>query len=370
MPGKRRTRIMTDQLPIIQRRRTARPKTPDQLSQGYPISIIIPFYNCVGQLCRTIPALAQNDLHHCEVLLIDDGSTDGSGRFARDFDFGAPSRLLPIRSRSGPAQARNLGLREAQYPHVFFLDADVVLPANALFWIRESLDVYCHRPEVQGVLGVYAADIPGAGFFTHFKNLYTCYLYDSTRTLSPFIHTPIFCVRKQVIEEVKGFDGRLETAEDFRLGISLGSRGYRFVIDRRIQGVHLKTYSLGSILREDKRRIVDLRRVEVAPGESEFYYRAHRWSRILSVLLPGATVLSLILSMSLPGFKMFALVLVLLFYGLNWRFLAFCRRKRGLPFTLRAALFLPMEMVWASWAGFTASLFHRRLPAGSEHKTV
>ena len=362
---------MTDQLPIIQqRRRTARNKTPEELGQSFPISIIIPFFNCLDQLAQTLPALAQNDLRQCEVLLIDDGSTDGSGKLAQDFDLGAPSRLLPIPSRSGPAEARNLGLREAQHPHVFFLDADIVLPAKALFWMRESLDIYQHRSEVQGVLGVYSANVPGAGFFTHYKNLYTCHLYNSTQTLSPFVHTPIFCVHKQAIEAVGGFDGRLETAEDFRLGISLGSQGYRFVIDRRIQGIHLKTYSLGSILREDKRRITDLRRVNLAPNERAFYYQANRWGRILSVLLPGTTLLCLILSLAVPIFRMLAIVLALLFYGLNWRFLSFCRRKRGFLFMLVAALFLPLEMVWAGWAGVIASLFHRRFPAKSEKDVV
>jgi hypothetical protein len=57
---------------------------------------------------------------------------------------------------------------------------------------------------------------------------------------------------------------------------------------------------------------------------------------------------------------------MLLFYGLNLRFLGFCRRKRGLLFALGAALFLPLEMAWASLAGLESSLFQRRLePPGA-----
>ena len=162
-------------------------------------------------------------------------------------------------------------------------------------------------------------------------------------------------------------DGRLETAEDFRLGVVLGSRGYRFVIDRRIQGVHLKSYTAGGILREDRRRVADLRRVELAPEERQFYYRAHRSARLLSLVLPSLIAVNSLASIWFPQLLWVGLILLLLFVGLNFRFFNFCRRERGWLFGIFTAAFFAMEMTWAGWAGLESLLRHRRLtPAADE----
>ncbi len=131
--------------------------------------------------------------------------------------------------------------------------------------------------------------VPSGGFLTNFKNLTTCYLYNITDTQSPYLHTPIFCIRKEVLESAGGFDPRLWRAEDFRLGVVLGSRGYRFIIDRRIKGLHLKEYGFAGALKEDWLRIKDLQSVRLGPGERAFALRAHRWTRLVSLSLPGAT---------------------------------------------------------------------------------
>ncbi len=347
-------------LGVEKRRRTARPKTTAQLAGQYPISVVIPVRNPGSAFSECLRALASNDLEGVEILVVDDAS---------DQEVAAPPESLPdaelrvirLQRRLGPAGARNRGLREAVHPHVLFLDSDVVLPPRSVEWIREGLDLYSHRPEVAGILGVYAEEVPWSDFFSVYKNLYTCFLYRTTETVTPFVHTAIFCVRKAVLESVGGFDGRLATAEDFRLGVDLGVRGHRFVIDRRIAGVHLKRYRLGAILKEDRRRIRDLRRVQLSRDEQLFYYRAHRWTRILSVALPPAVLVLGAAALWAPGFGASAALLLILFYGLNLPFLNYCRRRRGAVFAIRSALFLFLEMLWAAFCAASALLGERRM---------
>jgi len=173
------------------RRRTARPRTRQELAEAYPLSVVIPARNSRDTLRRCLGALAENDLTQVEVLIVDDASSDGTGSVGEEWK-GAPRvRLISLETRTGPAEARNRGLEQAVHPHVLFLDCDILLPARSIEWIRETLDLYSHRSEVAAVLGMYAEEIPHRDFLSNYKNLYTRHLYLATNPLSPYIHNAI-----------------------------------------------------------------------------------------------------------------------------------------------------------------------------------
>jgi len=324
------------------------------LAESYPLSIVIPVYNACAALQKCLDALLANELHGTEIVVVNDGSTDDTPAVANAMAEKWPDRIRVITNpiRQGPARSRNLGLREARFPYLFFLDADVIVPPETITKIRDSLDLYSHRSEVVGVLGMYSEKVPSPDFWSNYKNLYTCFLYEVTDPLSPFLHTPMFCCRKDVLETFGGFDERLTKGEDFKLGVQLGSRGYRFAIDRRIRGVHLKRYSLGEILKEDWSRVQHLRRIRLDPVERKFSYRAHRLSRLLSVILPLPIVFLLVLGGLLAQKPLLfsGLFLLLLFFLSHGRFLRYCKKKRGPLFTLQSAGFLFLEMLWAQLA--------------------
>ena len=331
------------------RRRTARPKTRQELAESYPLSVVIPARNSRDTLRRCLGALAENDLTQVEVLIVDDASSDGTGSVVQEWK-GAPRMgLISLETRTGPAGARNRGLEQAVHPHILFLDCDVLLPARSIEWIRESLDLYSHRPEIAGVLGMYAEEIPHRDFLSNYKNLYTRHLYLATNPLSPYIHTPVFCVQRELLRSHQGFNPSRETGEDFQLGVTLGSRGYRFVIDRRINGVHLKKYSFSGTMRENARRIRDLTRLDLSREERAFSLRAHRWTRILSLAIPGPALAIGLLALKQP-LALIGLLFLLSLFGLaNLRFLRLCRRSRGRVFALQAAAFLFFEMLAAEY---------------------
>ena len=331
------------------RRRTARPSSRAELAQSYPLSVVIPARNSRDTLRRCLAALAGNDLTGVEVTVVDDASSDGTGSVAQEWTEGARVGLISLESRSGPAGARNKGLERAAHPHVLFLDCDVLLPARSIEWIRETLDLYSHRPEVAGVLGIYAQEIPHRDFLSNYKNLYTRHLYLATDPLSPYIHTPVFCVQKDLLRSHGGFNASRETGEDFQLGVVLGSRGYRFVIDRRINAVHLKEYSFSGAMRENARRIQDLTRLDLSREERAFSLRAHRWSRILSLAIPGPSLAIGLLALRQPLYLIGLLLLLSLFGLANLRFLQLCRRSRGWVFALQSAGFLFFEMLAAEY---------------------
>ena len=96
------------------------------------ISVIVPFYNSEKFLASSLSSLiAQNFKLPFEIILVDDGSTDSSLSIVEKFN--KPYiKLFSLSSNSGPAAARNLGLKKAQGDYVFFLDADDTIEPDTL----------------------------------------------------------------------------------------------------------------------------------------------------------------------------------------------------------------------------------------------
>ncbi len=304
------------------------------------------------------------------MIIVNDGSDDGTEEVIRSFADRIRIESVHHETVRGPAAARNGGATRANLPYLLFLDADVLLPPRAIEHLRDTLDLYSHRSDVAGALGCYAEEPTGSGFFSHFKNLSTTFLYQITKTQSPYLHTAIFLVQRDVFLRAGGFDENLRKAEDFKLGLALGSRGYRFVIDRRVQGIHLKRYTFGKLLREDWSRIVTLRRMSLTRGERSFSYRAHRPGRILSLVLPGPILVSACSAFWLgPWPAAVAVILALLFILVNLRFLRYLGRRRGAGFALLALGTLFLELLWAE-AAVIAGTWPASVPAAGKSGTA
>ena len=317
-----------------------------------PISVVIPVRNSPSQLKQCLQALLSNQMEAVEVIVIDDASTDDTGDVARQAaqEAAAPLQCLRLARRSGPAAARNEGARLASSPLVFFLDSDVALPPETIAWIRETLEMHADRPDVIGVMGVYNESIPWRDFCSNFKNIYVCFLHETTPTVSPYLHTPILCMRRDVLERVGGFDESLSTAEDFRLGLKLGALGYRFIVDRRIRGTHLKRLTFKGLLSEDSRRLRDLLRIQFDPERPPHTHEAHRIGRLLSVSLPIPILLMTAASFLSDTAFWSAVALWISFFGSNLGFLRYASRKKGLLFGMKSAAFIFLEMAWAQGA--------------------
>jgi glycosyltransferase involved in cell wall biosynthesis len=84
------------------------------------ISVVIPLYNKAATVDRAIRSALQPNVN-VEVIVVDDGSTDGSDRIVQSF---GPDVVYVRQNNSGPSAARNRGVDLAKFPVVTFLDAD------------------------------------------------------------------------------------------------------------------------------------------------------------------------------------------------------------------------------------------------------
>ncbi len=88
------------------------------------VSVIVPFYNVKPYLKRCLDSLANQNEKDFEVILIDDGSEDGSAQIADQYVKKDARFRLYQKENGGEASARNLGLEKASGDFVMFLDAD------------------------------------------------------------------------------------------------------------------------------------------------------------------------------------------------------------------------------------------------------
>ncbi len=92
---------------------------------NYPkISVIVPVYNVAEFLPQCLESLTRQTLQDLEVILVNDGSTDGSAEILRNY-VGKDGRFrLVERVNGGYSAARNSGLKEARGEYIGFVDAD------------------------------------------------------------------------------------------------------------------------------------------------------------------------------------------------------------------------------------------------------
>lgn len=101
------------------------------------ISIIIPAYQAANYLRATLKSCLSQTLAPAEVIVVDDGSTDGTGAVAEEF--GPAVRVERVKN-GGVARARNIGARLAQGEYFVFLDADDTLVSSALEMLSAPLE--------------------------------------------------------------------------------------------------------------------------------------------------------------------------------------------------------------------------------------
>lgn len=205
------------------------------------ISVVVPVHNGMPWLEDQLTALAaQQCSESWEVVIADNGSTDPSAAFARDWADGHENfRLVDASIVKGAPAARNAGVRAATGELLAFCDADdVVQPgwlssfAKALdqvdlvagvfdFWSLNGLPVSPDRPASMRQLGFLPAGL-GANL----------------------------AVRRQAFEAVGGFAEELLVGEDIDLCWRLQLAGYRFVIDFDARVAKRGRLELGRVFRQ------------------------------------------------------------------------------------------------------------------------
>ncbi len=219
-------------------------------------SVVIATYNRKDLLRRCLMAVTRQDYPDYEVIVVDDGSTDGTEEMVqREFPQVRYIRQEPNR---GPAAARNRGIEAATGEIVAFTDDDCEPPPN---WLRRLQSGFEHYPEAGAVGGIQEA--PEAmlrhNLLARYESFLTRRVYGVGER--PVVGRPApggtnnLAVKRPLLERLKGFDESfpLAAGEDADLLDRLAHMGYTTVC-LPVKVTHHQDYSWPPFLCQQVRR--------------------------------------------------------------------------------------------------------------------
>jgi len=159
-------------------------------------SVVVATYNNRKTLRKTLDSLLEQDFRGMyEVIVVNDGSTDGTKEFLNDYSRGKPMLKVFHQQNYGVCKARNRGIREAKYEIVVNMDHDCIAEKNWLQKLVEGFD-----SEKIGVVSAYD-------------------YYGGTST----------AFRKEPLDETGGYDEQYRYyREDTDLSFKIMNLGYKF----------------------------------------------------------------------------------------------------------------------------------------------
>ena len=104
------------------------------------ISVIVPVYNTAAYLSRCIESLVNQTYSDLQIILIDDGSTDSSGKIADEWQIKDPRIEVYHQLNQGQSAARNVGLQHARGEYIAFVDSDDYIDSNYFSTMLQAAD--------------------------------------------------------------------------------------------------------------------------------------------------------------------------------------------------------------------------------------
>jgi hypothetical protein len=327
------------------------------------LSVVIPVLNGGRDFEHCLRRLRDSVQANYELIVVDDGSTDGSGTLAESFGAVVVRNATP----QGPASARNVGARTASAPLIFFLDADVAVHPETLSRAVARLDA---DPGLSALFGSYDDRPSAPGLVSQFRNLLHHHVHQEGNFVAEARPARTFwtgcgAIRRQVFLDFGGFDRELyrrPAIEDIELGYRLTRAGHRISLVRDIQATHMKRWTLPGVIRTDVfQRGVPWTLLMKRTRVTETDLNVRRGQKIC-VAAAGVATLAALGAAWFPVLLLVVLAALGSIVALNAGFYRFLARRKGWGFALAA---IPLHYVYFCCCGvsvvFALALWHLAL---------
>jgi glycosyltransferase involved in cell wall biosynthesis len=195
------------------------------------VSMIVPVYNASAYLDLTIPTFlaAVEAWPGAELIIVDNGSSDGSWEYVRAIGHPAVRALQKRDAHVG--EVRNQGAAVAHGEILVFVDADCLVPPDHLTTVASAF-----ADTGAEAVGAYYAMSPQPSWIEH-----SWHMMHAPATDGPAAWVPAgnMAIRRQAFERLAGFRGDLTSGEDVDLCYRLEKMGTPVFQDRRIHASHL-----------------------------------------------------------------------------------------------------------------------------------
>lgn len=204
------------------------------------VTVICLSFNHVKYLEEAVLSVVNQTYPHIQLILTDNGSTDGSSELLRDLHAQFPyTELLQLPENIGNCSAFNRALQLAKGKYIIDLSADDLLFTNR---ITEQVQFFESQPDITGLIFSDCEMVNKNGVFLHthykrnrqgllVKNVASGFVFqDILRAY--FICTPTMMMRKGMLDTLHGYDESL-SYEDFDLWVR-ASKKWRFVFQDKV----------------------------------------------------------------------------------------------------------------------------------------
>lgn len=346
-------------------RKSTRPEPQANFSHRRPqpagspkLSVIVPVHDGETQLSRCLEGLRLSEYSNFEVIVVDDCSTANADQIVERYG----ARWVRTPRPLGPAGARNMGMGYAQASILVFVDADVVLPPNALGIISRE---FARDWQLAAMFGSYDEESASDGFLSQYKNLMHSYMRQRSNERATTFWAGCGAVRKEIFVEFGGFDAsryHKPSIEDIELGYRLVQGRQKIQLNKQIKVKHLKKWTLLNMVETDifcravpwTILILETKRL---PRDLNLTSEARVSSGLVGLISLAWVILFLQVASVLPRIPLphtllaelgvVAAALAVL-VALNWDVYSFFARKRGWWFAVRV---VPVHWFYYFYSG-------------------
>ena len=150
------------------------------------ITVIVPVYNVENYLKSCIDSIVKQTYKNLEIFLIDDGSTDNSGKICDEYAL-LDNRINVVHKKnSGQSDARNIGIKNATGDYFFFVDSDDYIEFTA---IEKMLDISIKHNSDLVIADIFNVDFEKSTFLNQPNNNFSVN-YDSPSAAEHYVLKP------------------------------------------------------------------------------------------------------------------------------------------------------------------------------------
>ncbi|MBU05745.1 MAG: hypothetical protein CL877_07315 [Dehalococcoidales bacterium] len=201
------------------------------------VTVVVPAYRS-QHLTKVLDSV--RDLQVERVVVVDSSPEDPAG-------IDPSVTVKRLSGRTMPAAARNAGTENIHSDFILFIDSDVVLTEGA----KAFVSAFLRNPHLDVVCGTYRTDRDMNGVVDELQNAILRFrLLTSRNDRTKHGSTSHMLVRREVFDQVGGFNPELPSYEDIEFSARCYRLGFAVTPEPQFEAVHLKRYSVPSLLRD------------------------------------------------------------------------------------------------------------------------
>ncbi|MEL6294536.1 MAG: glycosyltransferase [Pseudomonadota bacterium] len=208
------------------------------------VAAVVPAYNAAGYIRRCIDGLIAAGFRPDQISIADDGSTDSTIEIVREYGI----EPIVLSANLGAAGARNAAAQAVGADILLFVDADVIVHPDVC---ERILDRFTQPDAPSAIFGSYDDKPTRSEPISRVRNLLHHYVHQKNGGAATTFWTGLGAVRRDVFDEVGGFDASVAMMEDIEFGMRLHLAGHRIELDPALQGSHQKYWSLPGMVQTD-----------------------------------------------------------------------------------------------------------------------